>query len=142
MTSRGSYCLCMRVERELSLNVGALGRMTFPQGAYVYVGSAMNGLDARLRRHMNTSMGSHRAIHWHIDYLLRVEGVSIESIFVQESETKNECAIAAAVSERGVPVKGFGCSDCRCYSHLFRVEGCESLIGLGLNRRLPSEYLA
>ena len=130
----------MRVERELSLNVGALGRMTFPQGAYVYVGSAMNGLDARLRRHMNTSMGSHRAIHWHIDYLLRVEGVSIESIFVQESETKNECAIAAAVSERGVPVKGFGCSDCHCISHLFKVDGWRFLTELGLEREPISTF--
>ena len=142
MTSQGSYCLCIRVVREQALDIGALGRIIFPQGIYVYVGSAMNGLDARLRRHLNTSMGSYRAIYWHIDYLLKAEGVVIESIFLQESETKEECVIAAAVLERGVPVKGFGCSDCRCFSHLFRVEGCESLIGLGLNRRSPSKYLA
>jgi len=139
MTSRGAYCLCIRVEKDLVLDVGALGRLTFSKGTYVYVGSAMNGLDARLRRHLNTSQGSYRAIHWHIDYLLKAEKVSIDSIYVRESDAKIECATADAVSERGVPMKGFGCSDCRCSSHLFRVEGCESLNGLGLEIKHRSE---
>ena len=139
MTSRGAYCLYIRVEKDLVLDVGALGRLTFPQGTYVYVGSAMNGLDARLRRHLNTSRGSYRAIHWHIDYLLKAEEVSIDSIYVRESDTKIECATADVVSERGVPVKGFGCSDCRCSSHLFRVEGCKSSNGLGLKMKHRSE---
>ena len=142
MTSRGAYCLCIRVEKDLVLDVGALGRLTFPQGNYVYVGSAMNGLDARLRRHLNTSQGSYRAIHWHIDYLLKAEEVSVDSIYVRESDVKTECVIADADSERGVPVKGFGCSDCRCSSHLFRVEECESLIGLGLKIKHQSELSA
>lgn len=139
MTSRGAYCLCIRVEKDLVLDIGALGQLTFPQGTYVYVGSAMNGLEARLRRHLNTSRGSYRTIHWHIDYLLKAEEVSIDSIYVRESDVKIECATADVVSERGVPVKGFGCSDCRCSSHLFRVEECESLIGLGLEKRQRSE---
>jgi Uri superfamily endonuclease len=139
MTSRGAYCLCIKVEKDLVLDVGALGWLTFPQGSYVYVGSAMNGLEARLRRHLNTSRGSYRAIHWHIDYLLKAEEVSIDSIYVRESDVKIECATADVVSERGVPVKGFGCSDCRCSSHLFRMEGCESLIVLGLEMKHQSE---
>ena len=142
---KGTYVLVTELKKDSKMKIGNLGEIIFPRGYYCYVGSALGkstNLENRIGRHKKLNEEKKGKLHWHIDYLLRVEGVSIESIFVQESETKNECAIAAAVSERGVPVKGFGCSDCRCYSHLFRVKGCESLIGLGLNRRPPSEYLA
>jgi Uri superfamily endonuclease len=137
---RGAYCLCIGIKSQIQVRVGALEWLHFPEGHYIYVGSAMNGLESRLRRHLNTSRGSYRAIHWHIDYLLREEEVSIESIHVKVSDMKAECGVADAVSKRGVPVKGFGCSDCSCSSHLFRVDGCEFLSGLGLTRREPSEY--
>ncbi len=137
---KGAYCLCIRIKSQIQVRVGALGRLHFPEGHYIYVGSAMNGLESRLRRHLNTSRGSYRAIHWHIDYLLREEEVRIESVYVKESDVKTECDVADAVSKGGVPVKGFGCSDCSCFSHLFRVDGCEFLSGLGFTRREPSEY--
>ena len=98
----------------------------------MYVGSAMNGLEARVLRHMNTSRGVYKAIHWHIDYLLKEPDVSISSVYVQPSDEKVECVLAGKVSQRGEPVKGFGCSDCRCVSHLFKVEGCGFLSELGL----------
>lgn len=132
MVSRGSYCLCISVERELTVEVGALGRRVFPRGRYIYVGSAMGGLEARISRHLDTSRGVVRAIHWHIDYLLREAGVRVEGVYAVASDERSECAIAAAISRRGDPVKGFGCSDCRCESHLFRVEGWRFLPELGL----------
>jgi Uri superfamily endonuclease len=136
---RGAYCLCIEVKSQIQVRVGALGSLHFPEGRYIYVGSAMNGLESRLRRHLNTSRGSYRAIHWHIDYLLREEEASIESIHVKVSDTKAECGVADAVSKRGVPVRGFGCSDCSCFSHLFSVDECEFLSGLGFTRRELSE---
>lgn len=109
-----------------------MGRLHFTPGRYVYVGSAMNGLKSRILRHMNTSQGIHKAIHWHIDYLLKEPDVSISSVYVQPSDERVECALADKVSQRGKTVKGFGCSDCRCVSHLFKVEGCGFLSELGL----------
>lgn len=132
MSSKGTYCLCIIVERELAVEVGALGRLVFPPGRYIYVGSAMNGLEARISRHLNTSIGVPGAVHWHIDYLLKEKNVRIEAVYTIASEDRIECFVAAAVSKRGRMVRGFGCSDCRCESHLFRVDGFGFLLELGL----------
>ena len=132
MVLRGAYCLCIYITVDAEIDVGALGRIRFPQGRYIYVGSAMNGLKARVCRHMNTSRGIYGAIHWHIDYLLKEPKVSIESIYIQETDRREECIIASAISELGKPVKGFGSSDCRCFSHLFMVEEFTFLTKMGL----------
>jgi Uri superfamily endonuclease len=137
---RGAYCLCVSVEEEVGVEVGALGMLSFAPGRYVYVGSALNGLVARVLRHVNTSLGEHKAIHWHIDYLLKERGVHIESVYVRVTDRKIECELARAVSGRGKPVKGFGCSDCRCVSHLFKVDCCGFLSDFGLERRLISHF--
>jgi len=139
MAQSGVYCLCIRVEGDRTIRIGALGELDFVEGFYVYVGSAMNGLEARIRRHVNTSMGVYRAIHWHLDYLLKEEDVSISSVFIKPSEVKVECELANSVSEYGVQVKDFGSSDCRCSSHLFRVEGCSFLAQVGMEEK-PLTY--
>ncbi len=139
MASRGSYCLGIIVERELSVNVGALGRLSFDPGRYVYVGSAMNGLEARVRRHLNTSRGVPKALHWHIDYLLREPEVRVEAVYTHATEERTECAIADAVSRRGQPLREFGCSDCRCESHLFKVDDWEFLSEVGM-KSYPLSY--
>jgi len=139
MVLRGAYCLCIVVERMIAVEVGALGRHMFAPGRYIYVGSAMNGLEARVRRHLKTSRGALRTTHWHIDYLLKEPEVRVEAVFTLDSDEPMECAIAAAISRKGQPVKGFGCSDCRCESHLFKVEGCAFLSELGLKPR-PCDF--
>ncbi|RLI07941.1 GIY-YIG nuclease family protein [Candidatus Bathyarchaeota archaeon] len=140
MVSRGAYCLCIAVEREVAVEVGALGRRVFAPGCYIYVGSAMNGLEARVRRHLNTSRGVFKAVHWHIDYLLKEAGVRVEAVYTRLSDERIECFIAAAVSRRGQPVKGFGCTDCRCESHLFQVEDCGFLTEFGLKLQPLSDF--
>jgi Uri superfamily endonuclease len=122
MAVKGVYCLCIDVSDDLCLQIGALGLVDISNGRYVYVGSALNGIDSRVLRHIKTSKGIYNAIHWHIDYLLREEGVNVEAVFVRLSEEKIECEIADKVSHHGSSIKGFGCSDCRCSSHLFRVK--------------------
>jgi len=140
MAQSGAYCLCIRVEGNRKVGIGALGELNFEDGFYVYVGSAMNGLEARIKRHVNTSRGVYRAIHWHLDYLLKEEGVSIECVFIQPSSIKVECEIARSVSGYGAPVKDFGSSDCGCSSHLFRVEGCSFVAQLGLEEMPLSSF--
>ena len=140
MVLRGAYCLCVFVEEEVGVEVGALGMLSFAPGRYVYVGSALNGLVARVLRHINTSRGEHKAIRWHIDYLLKERGVSVEYVYVVVTDRERECELARAVLGRGEPVKGFGCSDCRCVSHLFKVDCWWFLSDLGMERRPVSHF--
>jgi Uri superfamily endonuclease len=132
MVTKGAYCICIEVGESLRVNVGTLGIIEFHKGRYIYVGSALNGLDSRVQRHINTSKGNYNAIHWHIDYLLREESVSAEAVYVKFTDEKVECEIAEDVSQYGSGVKGFGCSDCRCDSHLFRVNSWDFLLGLNM----------
>ncbi|MBN1255057.1 MAG: GIY-YIG nuclease family protein [Deltaproteobacteria bacterium] len=64
---RGNYILLIEIPREVSIEVGALGLLKFPQGYYAYCGSAMGGLRGRIDRHL----GSKKKIRWHVDYLLK-----------------------------------------------------------------------
>ena len=142
MATKGAYCLCIKVQEDTAVEVGALGNQTFPKGEYVYVGSALNSLEPRIKRHMLTSTGDHAVTHWHIDYLLREPAVTIQETYVIETGDKLECSIAEKVAEKGQPVRGFGCSDCRCVSHLYRVEGFGFLEKIGMRKlrgcpRLP-----
>lgn len=142
MVTKGAYCLCIKVQEDTAVEVGALGNQTFPKGEYVYVGSALNSLEPRIKRHMLTSTGNHAVTHWHIDYLLREPAVTIQETYVIETGDKLECSIAEKVAEKGQPVRGFGCSDCRCVSHLYRVEGFGFLEKIGMRKlrdcpRLP-----
>ena len=63
---KGSYLLIIKLQDDKKILVGKLGKIAFKKGYYVYVGSAMNGLEQRLQRHLR----SQKKFHWHIDYLL------------------------------------------------------------------------
>jgi len=141
MVTKGAYCLCINVRGDIDVIVGALGTITFPEGEYVYVGSALNSLEPRVKRHMYTSTGDHDVTHWHIDYLLRETAATIQTAYVVETDERLECAIAGKVAEHGRPVKGFGCSDCRCVSHLYKVEGFGFLEKMGMRRLRDSPRL-
>lgn len=134
MPVKGTYCLCVKVESDISIKVGALGEIKFQGGSYIYVGSALNSLIPRLERHMKHSRGEHDVTHWHIDYLLKDPRVSMESIYMNDNGEKLECLIAAQIAGHGEPVPRFGCSDCKCVSHLFSVESFGFLKKMGLKK--------
>jgi Uri superfamily endonuclease len=92
-------------------------RWCLQPGRYAYVGSAMNGLWPRLKRHLD----SHKRLHWHIDYLL--QKATISNIIICPSDDQIECTIARSLSNRLELIPGFGSSDCKCCSHLFFSEG-------------------
>jgi len=110
---KGAYLLVLEMKTDSSVRIGALGTMVFNKGWYVYVGSAMNGLEQRLQRHLRKQ----KKIHWHIDYLL--QHASLHHIFYKEHHEKEECSIATFCRQSLEIIPGFGCSDCRCPSHLF-----------------------
>lgn len=111
----GAYILLLKLKRDVTMRIGSLGKYHFAAGNYVYVGSAMAGLDARVKRHMRRS----KKLKWHIDFLLRRSLVAGAALF--PSKKRNECRIAKRVARhRGsLIVPGFGCSDCDCVGHLF-----------------------
>jgi Uri superfamily endonuclease len=110
---RGSYVLLIELPEQHEIAVGALGRLPFPKGYYAYVGSAMNGIETRLRHHSREK----RKPHWHIDYLL--EHSSIRGIVLCPADERIECSLARALAGELPVVRGFGSSDCRCGGHLY-----------------------
>jgi Uri superfamily endonuclease len=113
---KGIYILKILVGEKISVNVGALGRVNFSRGFYAYVGSAQRDLLKRLKRHFEGG----RKKFWHIDYLLAVKNVKILGAYYKEADKYEECLTAKKLNMHSLAVKNFGCSDCKCSSHLFR----------------------
>ena len=109
----GGYVLLARLAKRQTVKAGRLPALSFSSGYYAYVGSALNGIPARLRRHLSPA----KKIHWHIDYLL--QKATVTDIIIGETRDRVECAIARLIGARFESIPGFGASDCRCPSHLF-----------------------
>lgn len=119
---KGSYVLIIKLDENKNIKVGSLGKVNFRRGYYLYVGSALNGLEKRIRRHLSKN----KKMHWHIDYLL-MEG-DVVDVYIKIGNTKEECEIARRFSEKYPSIEGFGSSDCKCGSHLFFSDDKEDLI--------------
>jgi len=117
-TLKGIYTLIIQIDKNTSVNIGALGNLTFKKGLYAYVGSAQTNLEQRIKRHFR----SDKRKFWHIDYLLDNSAAKIVKVFFKEAGKAEECKTAKAIGEKAEPIDGFGCSDCNCKSHLFHVE--------------------
>ena len=117
---KGTYCLIISMKKSEKLNIGHLHQdYKFKKGYYVYIGSAMNSLVARINRHLSDD----KKMHWHIDYLLKSEHSEIRDVLFNISEKKIECDLASAIAENGDSIPKFGCSDCSCSSHLIYFKG-------------------
>jgi Uri superfamily endonuclease len=110
---KGTYLLLIKLDNNEIIQVGKLGKISFKKGFYVYAGSALNGLEQRIERHLRKD----KKIHWHIDFLL--EHGKIIDVFYKETTSREECKIAETFANRFPSIPGFGCSDCNCNSHLF-----------------------
>lgn len=120
---KGCYCLIIRLDETSEIEIGKrLGKIRFEKGYYVYVGSAMNSLESRIRRHLSHD----KKLHWHIDYLLR--SAEITMVIFNKSSKKIECGLSQYLASRTEGVKDFGCSDCECESHLYRFSSEEKAI--------------
>ena len=121
----GTYALVLRSLRSTSTQIGRWGRLWIVPGYYIYVGSAMGpgGIQARVTRHCRKA----KSKHWHIDYLR--EHVDPVFTWYSNEPVKLEHRWAQKLSEMedASPVKGFGCTDCRCLSHLFFMKKKPSL---------------
>jgi Uri superfamily endonuclease len=124
----GTYALLLDTPAPLTLAVGRLGVRSLARGRYVYVGSAHGpgGLRARISRHLRQI----KPLHWHIDYL--TSAVPVIRVWVLPGHVRQECVWVQqllAMPGAGVPVPGFGNSDCRagCPAHLVSLPGSLSI---------------
>lgn len=130
---KGVYLLFLRVAGDLRIRVGGLGTLSFKKGLYVYVGSAQNNLEKRIMRHRSKA----KKLRWHIDYLTKSRKVKAIAAYAYMLNREYECVIAGLLSEISAgSIKGFGSSDCKCRSHLFRLSGELESICQEVSRRV------
>lgn len=123
-SNRGTYLILLSLERPVVISTGKKTWELVP-GDYVYVGSAMNSLTERVKRHLKLE----KKCHWHIDYLR--EKATIKAALLLPSEIKFEEALSKYINGYAEPVPGFGATDCSNDSNLYRLEisELESLFG-------------
>ena len=96
-----------------------MGSLALRPGWYVYVGSAFGsgGVRARLAHHRKLAARP----HWHIDYL-RLHA-ALRRVWYTYDPRRREHEWASVLLQlpgAEAALSGFGASDCRCASHLFR----------------------
>jgi sugar fermentation stimulation protein A len=112
---RGGYILVLELTEGRDLPVGKRGgRRFFPEGFYLYIGSAMTNLTSRIERHLRLR----KRFHWHIDWLRSI--ARVRAVLPVRASTRLECEMARAFSRHSDwSIDGFGSTDCGCDSHLF-----------------------
>ncbi len=116
-SQQGTYILILHSEVQESVQIGRWQEIKLKQGTYFYVGSAFGsgGVRARVLRHCRQTKSN----HWHIDYLrARLNPVGA---WYSHDPIRHEHRWAQLLHQwpDTTAIPGFGCSDCRCYSHLF-----------------------
>jgi len=125
---KGVYILLINVGKDIQARVGSLGKIKFDKGIYAYLGSAQNNLEKRIIRHRSRN----KKMFWHIDYLLDSKFTKIINVFYKKSGKIKECKIADKLNKTEILIPNFGCSDCNCKSHLFRIKNLDIILGLGM----------
>ena len=110
---KGSYILLIELKHDRDIQIGSIGKISFKKGFYAYIGSALNSLEQRIERHVRVD----KKLHWHIDFFL--EHARVFEVFYKKSSDRKECYIANIFNEKLQYIPDFGCSDCKCKSHLF-----------------------
>ena len=149
--SGGVYILWLRVAAPLAVVFGRFhgGQpIAVPAGNYFYVGSALNGLGARLLRHA-TRRGDHpphalrdqlagclaaaglparppaaKRLRWHVDYLLDEPDAALIGVWAWRTAAPLESALAAwlaAQPDISPLAQGLGASDDPGRTHLLQV---------------------
>jgi len=121
---RGIYLLLIFLKKDTHIRIGKLGDINFEKGRYIYVGSAQNSLETRIKRHLSEN----KKLFWHIDYLLNNKNASIEKVYYKLTNKKSdECKYAKLISKKNSVINKFGSSDSKCKSHLIHVKNIESI---------------
>ena len=115
LSDGGNYLVLLNIDKPCTIEAGSLGKLDIKKGWYVYSGSARKNLSARIARHQRKLK---KQKHWHLDYLTPW-AQSIKTLPFMTFYNL-ECELAEDLKKLGgTGVRGFGCSDCRCASHLY-----------------------
>ena len=115
MINKGLYQLLIFLPKISLIQIGKKGEFLFPQGYYIYTGSAQRNLPFRIKRHQSKT----KKFFWHIDYFLNYAKILKEKIYSLEKE--KECRLNQKLftkDEAEIIVPKFGASDCNCKTHL------------------------
>jgi len=126
---KGIYILLIKIDKNIEVEIGSLGKINFDKGIYFYIGSAQNNLEKRIQRHKVKN----KKLRWHIDYLLKNKYVKILKIYYKKAGREEECKIAKMLSKTEIPISKFGCSDCNCKSHLFKIKNLKNILNLRMD---------
>ncbi len=118
LPAKGVYALIVMIPLSLTFKAGGLKEVSLSEGLYIYVGSALGQglLPRRVARHLSFF----KKLRWHVDYLLTLRCVKVVGVVASYVHEKLECDLVRKLLLKGFKptVRGFGSSDCRCYSHL------------------------
>jgi len=121
----GAYALILRSRSTGKAQIGRWRQVDLELGYYIYVGSAFGpgGVQARVSRHCRLTKSN----HWHIDYLR--EFASPVGAWYSHESNRLEHRWAQVLCEMSgmSSIRGFGCSDCKCHSHLFQTSTAPDL---------------
>jgi len=110
--------LILRMTEIKDICIGKLGCFHFRIGYYAYVGSARGkGGFKRVTRHFDVFSGKNKTRKWHIDHLLPYSE-AVHAVLVPANDDI-ECSLAVALGTFMEGIRGFGCSDCDCDTHLY-----------------------
>ncbi len=130
----GTYALILQSHSPQSIQVGRWGGLELQPGYYIYVGSAFGpgGVRARVSRHLRRD----KRKHWHIDYLRDYMNPLEVWVSYEVDHLEHEWAGVLIEMSEMIPIQGFGCSDCKCYTHLFFTLGMPKSDQLGKVERM------
>lgn len=116
----GTYALVLQSLGSTIIQIGQWGHLNIKPGYYIYIGSAFGpgGVQARVSRHFRKV----KSKHWHIDYLREHVNPIFAWYSYEPSNLEHKWAQVLLKMKDTSPVKGFGCSDCKCYTHLFALD--------------------
>ncbi len=130
---RGSYFLVIRLEGDKVVRTKAK-EFHLKGGYYVYVGSAMNSLEKRVKRHFSKE----KRLHWHVDFLLKE--AELLRAYLIPSEERLEEKLSLEVAKYGEPVEGFGASDIKVSTNLYRFDEESDEVLVGILRKLGLKW--
>jgi sugar fermentation stimulation protein A len=109
----GIYYIVLWNDKDRLIDCGSLGNLKFKKGYYIYSGSGKNNLFKRIEHHRKKK----KKKHWHMDYI--TAEMKIKADIPVITDEYKECDLAEILDKNsGEPVKNFGSTDCKCFSHL------------------------
>ena len=109
----GIYYIVLWNDKDRVIECGSLGNLEFKKGYYVYSGSGKTNLFKRIEHHRKKKKKKLR----HMDYITAEMKIKADIPII--TDDYRECDLAEILDKNSVePVKNFGSTDCKCFSHL------------------------